>query len=468
MAALRQLYRRVCNLRLVYRKNSDGETCFAQMKEEKIDLQTIEADDVQETFIQLSRTSFNGTVGPLWRVRMTTSTSISVHDKSESPSTKSSAFGYENHVLFGFHHGITDGFTSVRLIGHFMNFLNKAIAGDLVDSSEQLAELADVDLNNMEVLQKVMFQMADPIEKGKLEKEFNSYAEVKPVFLKAIPALGEVENTTLSLRHDFDEASTKKFLSLCKSNGVSCHSGFTTVLKVALLELVQSHGLDQEEYEMLTMHVTNGRRYWDTIKIDTERQYGACFIATPLRMKLPKNAQENFWIHAKELHKTFHSNLKNVFSFKYIIIAVAAQGLSAGFDEMQKLSNTDSSSLDTAGANTNDTSSASPNPTIDSGNGQNQMRTLNSFDTTNMGDVTDFLSGKFAKQNGEPANEYAVVSDVTRLTSTHAHKGNICSHVFHTYNGRLMYSLAYNTYYMTNATAAEYVRIIADVMQSLL
>ncbi|XP_047740204.1 uncharacterized protein LOC125179094 [Hyalella azteca] len=85
-----------------------------------------------------------------------------------------------------------------------------------------------------------------------------------------------------------------------------------------------------------------------------------------------------------------------------------------------------------------------------------------------MGDVTDFLSGKFAKQNGEPANEYAVVSDFTRLTSTHAHKGNICSHVFHTYNGRLMYSLAYNTYYMTSATAAEYVRIIADVMQSLL
>jgi hypothetical protein len=339
-----------------------------------------------------------------------------------------------------------------------MNLLNDAIAGDLVDSHKQLAELADVDLNNMEVIQKVMSQMADPLENEELEKEFNGYAEVKPVLLKAIPALGDVENTTLSLRHDFDEASTKKFLSLCKSNGVSCHSGFTTVLKAALVGLTQSHGLDQEEYEMLSMHTINGRRYWDSNKVDIKRQYGACILLGPLLTKLPRNAKECFWLHAKDLHGTFQSSLDNLTPVKYTIFAFVAPDETGVPGDITKVDDKKTEVLGSAGPDTSNHSSASidvvsaPSST---GSSQGKMRPLSSFDTTNMGDVTDFLSGKFAKQNGEPANEYAVVSDFTRLTSNHATKENICSHVFHTYNGRLMYSLAYNTYYMTNATAEE-------------
>ncbi|XP_018007751.1 uncharacterized protein LOC108665507 [Hyalella azteca] len=447
MAALRQLYRRVSNLRLVYRRRDDGETCFAQMPEERIDLQVIDANAVQETFIQLTRTSFNGSVGPLWRVRITTSTLKDEQVESPCQGLKPGPSRYENHVLFSLHHGITDGFTSIRLMGHFMNLLNAAIAGNLVDTHEQLADLADVDLYSLDIMGKVMSEMADPQEKKKLDKEFNGFAEVKPVLLKAIPALGEVENTTLSLRHDFDEASTKKFLSLCKSNGVSCHSGFTTVLKVALLELVQSHGLEQEEYEMLSMHTINGRRYWDSNKVDTKRQYGACIVMGPLLTKLPGNAKERFWLHAKDLHGTFQSSLDNLTPVKYSIFAFVAPDETKVPGDITKVVDEKAGVLGNSGPDTSDPSSASPDVTSapsGTGTSQGKMRPLASFDTTNMGDVTDFLSGKFAKQNGEPANEYAVVSDVTRLTSTHAHKGNICSHVFHTYNGRLMYSLAYS------------------------
>lgn len=387
--------------------------------------QVIPGENLESTFQELKEKSFPSFTGPLWRVRITSGAEINPtnFDVKKIPS----GFIFEHKVLISLHHSITDGFSSLRICGHFINLLDDVLEGREIDDSVQVAEFSDGDKNSQEVMTTIMKKFQEhPEERENALQEYDDFQKMKVLLLDAYPVADrQVTHQTLYLRNDFDQETTKKFLAKCKANNVSFHTGFFTAVQVAVVELLKDAGIFQDTFEISSKHVVNSRRFWNK-EVDADVQFGANIAALPVNFTVPSDWQKIFWTTiTKEHHLLFMTRLND---FK------AQMNMICRYERMMPFMSF-------------------------------EISPSQYYDTNNMGDVTAVLSGAVAKSNRErDATVHVVISDIVRSTSTHD-RGVICSHVTQTLRGRLLHSMDYNIQYMDTEIANKYVQKVSEVVK---
>ena len=234
----------------------------------------------------------------------------------------------------------------------------------------------------------------------------------------------------MNIRYDFGSKITAEFLKQCKVVGVSCHVAFFTATQLAILNLLQETDEATDECDITSNHTINARRYWDK-NIDAETLFCSSIALLPTKFRVHLKSNDNFWNTCLQYGEVFYSEIKRLTALKKLFHMMESTDASQG--EME------------AG----------------------QMRPSRYYDTTNVGDVTDIITGNFALQSETDIiaekDKRVIVTDFYRTTSTHG-GGNPCSQVLQSFKGRLLYSLDYNVPYMSTKTAEKYIHAIVDVI----
>jgi len=401
----------------------ENQIWFAEGPIPNIDFEMISFNDFEEKTIEFGHKSFLGESQPLWRVRMTEL------DKENSTENENI---YK--IFFNFHHSITDGHSSFRIIGHFMNALNDVLMGSKVDDFNQFAVLTNCE---SEIMGKFM-EIAMMLEKNPEEKErlIKSTENMKCECLtsKFYPQKDTtVVPQTLNLRHNFTMEQTKQLLSLCKKKGVTFHTFFSSIAQTALFEMFKDAGLKESKTKMSTGHVVNMRRWFKTDSESLEK-FGTCFI--PYSTTITLDSELDFWNQCLAFHNDFQSGLKNEVPLKHSVLQFSQGDAAKEHEKAMK-----------------------------------EMREAppaRYYDTTNMGECTQILTGNFARPDHlQEDDKKAVLTDFFRTTSNHV-LGVTWAHVLQTFKGRFLYGLDYNTNHVTKETANLYVTKIVHLVEDLL
>ena len=78
-------------------------------------------------------TKFDNSFVPVWRI-----TIIAINERELHKVSLMNEYIYQYHVLLGFHHAITDGFSNVRICGSYLRFLNNLIDNQTINDEDQL------------------------------------------------------------------------------------------------------------------------------------------------------------------------------------------------------------------------------------------------------------------------------------------------------------------------------------------
>jgi len=409
--ALSHLWRKIVTLRLIVLPNEEDEYIwFAEMEKEALDLKKISLSDVESTVETLRATAVDSTSGPLWKVRMASSTD-----------------GLQHKLVFVFHHSITDGTSTCRIVGHFMNLLNDVLAGRQIDDAEQLTAHTDAAAATRHLVEKFMKDWEEnPVNKDKLYREMDEILSQKPLVLSAgLQTDKDVALTTITCQHDFTTEESKDFIKNCKSHKVTVHMAFSIAAQIAIAQLLQKKGISQECYDMVTNHAVNIRRYYQNCT-DYSKHSGLAVGMLPIKTSIPSDAKSSFWETAKAFGVNFSEKLNSTFSFESLAYQVEK------FTENPDMLNDP------------------PHSSLDLGN---------------MGDITKLVTGDFAKEEPEKEeSKRAIVTHVVRSTSIHF---NPCFALLniHSFKGKLLYSMDYNTKYSSPVSAKLYNDCFVDVMK---
>ncbi|XP_047740706.1 uncharacterized protein LOC125179245 [Hyalella azteca] len=287
------------NLRVLIEEDENCELWLFDMAQEIILLEWLTSpEDFDAVYIGETRKPYDAKVGPLWRV--------TVMPAQDGP-TPDAEFKHHYRVMFGLHHSITDGHSSMRLCGHFLSLLNSELEGNEVDDNEQFADYVGPEFHDKLVEEAKLTLSTNLDLQCKMRDDYAAIAAAESLLTKVFPPKDEVADPkTETLFIKFDEASTTKFIKKTKSEGVSVHSGFCSVLHSAFVELFQEAGVSSEKYEIVSFHDVNERRYWDS---ESEKSYGPHVGRQRIIFTVDKDCPTNVWESARQFHKVFHDYL---------------------------------------------------------------------------------------------------------------------------------------------------------------
>ncbi|XP_042891221.1 uncharacterized protein LOC122265842 [Penaeus japonicus] len=379
--ALSHLYRKTPNLRACYDER-DGHTWLREMTQENIDFEMLpETASAAETLRRLRNNQYDSSHGPLWCAKL----------RPGPPSEGAAAervqgFPHLYTFFLGFHHGITDGTSTMKICGFLVQLLNDVISGKRVDDVEQLGVFISGERTQKIVDERVAAMKADP---ELLQKMINESAAHKS------PC--SILNST--------------YRDACRlTESVTVNTAFAALASVAMTDLLALGGLEQDSYRIRGDHVVSVRRYWD---VDASPYLG-CHILPPMPISVetPRNVGDKFWDFARSLHKEILSELKAG--------AVIREEALKNFFMPE-------------------------NVNIDDVFHQPESELANTCDfcVSNMGDVT-----KLVTEGGDRLQ----ATHVLRSVSIHGVPNN-WSHLFHTFRGRFIYVLDYNTGKVTTQMA---------------
>jgi len=409
--ALCHLWRKIITLRLIILEKEDDENpWFAEMEKEIIDLESISWEDVEATVAELRATAFAGSPGPLWKVRM---------------ASKDGALQHK--LVFVFHHAITDGTSSCRIMGHFMNLLNDVMAGREIDDGEQLTSHTDVEANTRHIMDMITKNWEKhPLAKANFYETLDKLMSEKPLMLDAdLQKDKDVTPFTITCAHDFTEEETKKFIANCKLHKVSVHMAFSIASQIAMIELLKEKNISPEYYNMVTQHAVNNRRYYkDTV--DYSKHFGLVVGMLAIKTSLPLDAKASFWKVSKKFSQNFTTGLDSAITLSSLPYLIEK------FIENPDMVN---------------------DPPF------------SSLDMTNMGDITKIVTGDFAKEL--PENEDDKLASVTHLirSSSIHYNGATALLNFHSFKGKFLYSIDSNTKYLSSESAKLYTDYFVKVMR---
>ncbi|XP_018010266.2 uncharacterized protein LOC108667723 [Hyalella azteca] len=402
-SVLLHLYRKLPNLRVCIEEDRNGELWLCQMAQENILLKWLTSpEDFDAVYIGETRKPHDARVGPLWRV--------TVMPAQDGP-TPDAEFKHHYRVMFGLHHSITDGHSSMRLCGHFLSLLNSELEGNEVDDNEQFADYVGPEFHDKLVEEAKLTLSTNLYLQCKMRDDYAAIAAAESLLTKVFPPKEEVADPkTETLFIKFDEASTTKFVKKTKSEGVSVHSGFCSVLHSAFVELFQEAGASSEKFDIFSFHDVNERRYWNS---ESEKSYGPHLSLIRIILTVDKDCPSNVWESARQFHKVFLECLDNKQTFFMEII--------------------DAEVSPTVEKSTDFYSQKISSPSV--------------YSTSNMGNVTKiFLAPDGAEYPQVKATE------IRRSTSLHTYLNNngFC---FQTFRGELLVSFDYNTRYISTELA---------------
>ncbi|ROT70486.1 hypothetical protein C7M84_011215 [Penaeus vannamei] len=398
--ALSHLFRKVPPLRTCYGRR-DGDTWLREMAKEIVDFEVVPDTTMRDMHDKLQHHQYNTRTGPLWCARLWPRPHSSLPD--DELGLDKSRFPHAYTLFFGFHHGISDGNTNMRICGFFVQLLNDVLAGKAVKDEEQLGTLVSDERTKRLLEERIARMEADPqVKQGALD-DYNARHETHSLIRSTFKGVGDKAGRSLLLARDVDVATTAQFVKRCRAEKVSVNSAFTALANVALVDLLVEGGLEQDTYSIRGDHILNARRYWEGDASD----YLGCHILPQLAVIVPtpRETGGKFWDYARLLHADMKRKIE---------AGTALQ------DEAAKYFMPERPSFETIFSC--------------------------EFAVTNMGDVT-----KLVTEGGEHVQALHVLRSVNV-------DGIPCpwTHLCHTFRGRFIHVLIYNTASVTSQMAEEY------------
>ncbi|XP_045108441.1 uncharacterized protein LOC123503085 [Portunus trituberculatus] len=316
--ALVHLFRKVPTLRLCFRRKEDVFwTC--EMKREHIDFKAVDRSDQLKLQEELMNHQFNNSEGPLWCARLLEHNSCG---GTTSPGLEAS-FPYSRSLVLANHHGIADGTTNCRTVNCFLRILDDVIAGNPIDDSEQLGELASGEetATLLAVTEEELKENTENLEQA--VEEYKKQHEKEKLIVRAFPNQDDPNYITKIISETLDEETTSRFFRRCKQEGVTVNSGFTALTNCSLVDLVRETGMKQDNYPLQVTHAVNMRRYWQG---DVSRALGCHIAVISLHETLTHQWRDNFWQYTRDLHTKVHDSLKDKGPLKYWIYYFMVKG----------------------------------------------------------------------------------------------------------------------------------------------
>lgn len=268
----------------------------------------------------MTKHSYNVENGPLWCVRL-----ICEPKNSPCPMPElKSSFPHQYKLIFGFHHSITDGSSSMRVCSHFINILNDVISEKAINDQIQLAYFANEEQTNKMIMNAGLKMALHPWEYKKY-KEITRYHPSELLFFQAFPSpKNPLKRMTLSLENDLGREYTSKFLNQCKKEGVTFHSAFCTLANASIIDMLVKRGIDRKSYLIQNYHTINLRRYWKDNQLP-EKGFGTQFGKLSINSTCEQNIFKNFWEYAREFSSTLKFSLEDEAPMKEAIVAILAK-----------------------------------------------------------------------------------------------------------------------------------------------
>lgn len=215
--------------------------------------------------------------------------------------------GFASHLVLAFHHGITDGYSTHRIIRHLLVLLNNIMAGNAIDESKQISSI--IDPRHAKILM-------DDVEGAyradlKLLKERADIADrflVATKIEKAFPVEAGLPQRTECLVHIVDKETTRRFIVKCREEGVTFHSGFCTVINASIMKVISDKCKLEEPITIPSLHMINRRRYYK----DSCSAFGLGLNLFGMVAEISINILQNFWPAAGN----FNDNLKHANQIK--------------------------------------------------------------------------------------------------------------------------------------------------------
>ena len=120
--ALELLSKRHPMLRMLIRKNNDGNYCFQKRHNVLVDLRQLDNSNWRDVMEESLLEKFDVENGPLWRFIFLPNARYEIETGSDVNDT---TFPHECICIFCFHHSIIDGTSYSRLFAEFLHYLNK-------------------------------------------------------------------------------------------------------------------------------------------------------------------------------------------------------------------------------------------------------------------------------------------------------------------------------------------------------
>ncbi|XP_068210053.1 uncharacterized protein [Palaemon carinicauda] len=291
--ALAHLYRKVSNLNVCYGTRGE-DVWFRKATNSEIDFEIFRGLTLEEVRDSLRKYSYKSETGPLFCARLLFDSADTAKDINDlEPS-----FPFKSHIIFGLHHGMTDGTSNMNIMGFFISLLNDVIANRPINDEEPLGHFAsDEETMKLIMEQKVVLE-GNPNLKAKIEEDLLFQNGHSPLIVKSFPR-SEKKKRTSSIIRVLDREVTSKFIQRCKLEKVTVGSGFTAIVNMAIVDVLVEYGVIEDSYMIENFHIINIRRYW---KRRTSVPLGL-HMGYPLMLfsDTPRNVRDHLWDYAKTL-----------------------------------------------------------------------------------------------------------------------------------------------------------------------
>lgn len=363
------------------------------------------SSDVQATMELLRTHKYNSSAGPLWCAKL-------LYETEHPQGSLDSKLPFVSHLFLGFHHGIVDGITTMKVCGCLVKLLGDVISGQPISDEEQIGELVSAKETEKLIRANKLRIEADYELRETLIRDARSKCSNPRLLRRIYQAPEGTEDRSAQVIRHLDVTTTEKFVNRCRTERLTVHSAFTALANVALIDLLMKKNVIQSSYTIYSAHTTNLRRYWPG---DTSRALGCHISPTHLYTETPRDAGNRFWEYARTLHQNLKSSLESGKALEDIAL--------------RQLTTLKTEEREDRVEDKEEITEAKPE-----------------YFTSNMGDVTPFVSGE---------SEDIKVTHITRSISLH--KADLsCSHVFHTFKGRFTHCLDFSTKFLSEDHARDY------------
>lgn len=339
----------------------------------------------------------------------------SLEDSSKSDCT------HVSHIVIGLHHGISDGFSNLRIIRHLLKLIDDHLAGRSIDENDQVCSIID-DSEKDKLLSQAKQAFLDDEKFLQERTEFYKHTFVETLIEKVYPVTAGLPEKTCSLVHIVDKATTQKFKSKCKAEGVTFHAGFCSVLNAAIVRLVSSHCEGKESITIPSFHAKDLRYYYEKNK----EAFGCGIASFGTIFEAPLNIMDDFWNSAK----SYNDDLRYAIKSKACLEQGVIQNLT-GITLAPKL---------------NDHTSGSPLPS------------LIYYLTTNMLDVTPIVGNV---GDNVHLQFYEGLNSIHKLPL-------LWMSTYQTFRDQLIHSVQYNNQFMGDEAAKQLSATIFEVLAEVI
>ncbi|XP_042861466.1 uncharacterized protein LOC122246765 isoform X3 [Penaeus japonicus] len=397
---LGHLFRKVPALRTCYGRR-DGATWLREMAKEVVDFEVVQDASIMDMHDKLQHYHYATWTGPLWCARLWPRPRSSLPD--EGVGVDQSRYPHTHTLFLGFHHGITDGNTNMRICGFLVQLLNDVLAGRPINDEEQLGIFVSDGRTKKLLEERIAYMELEPDRKQRALDDYNSRHANHSLIKSTFKGVGDKVGKSLLLTSDVDAATTTQFVKRCRAEKVTVNSAFTALANVALVDLLVDGGLEQDAYSIRGDHIIDARRYWDG---DTSQHLG-CHILPQLAVMIPtpRDTEGKFWDYARLVHADLKGKLE---------AGTAVQ------DEAVKYFMSERPSFETIFAC--------------------------EFNVSNIGDVTSLVT-----EGGEQVQAVHVLRSAN-VDGIHCPWTHLC----HTFRSRFIHVLSYNTASVSSQMAEEY------------